>query len=162
VGSTWLLDFDFKRGNIEGASSAQAFIKTLDPNNGYALTNFVSADMTNIPYTWGTSLLSIYVDSTLEDQILQFGFLNNATNYEGSGILYDNLRFSNLVDHCPEGDDDDDDDDSLDLQNNLHQDAPGTLFDIMNAGGQDSGAQNSDSSEAGRTERGGTREQQHR
>ncbi len=54
VGSTWLFKFDAKRGNIEGATTALAFFKTIDPDAGFALTNFITIDMTSIPDTWGS------------------------------------------------------------------------------------------------------------
>jgi hypothetical protein len=93
VGQTWIFIFDAKLGNLEGSSTALAFIKTLDPGAGYATTNFITADMTSIPTTWSTYFLSILIDPGLEGQILQIGFSNTATNYEGSGVFYDNIRF---------------------------------------------------------------------
>lgn len=93
VGKTWLFEFDAKRGNIAGGSTAMAFFKTLDPNAGYALTNFITIDMTGVPADWSSYSLSILIDPSLEGQILQFGFLTMATYYEGSGIFYDNLNF---------------------------------------------------------------------
>jgi len=93
VGETWIFDFQAKLGNIEGGSTALAFIKTLDPGAGYATTNFITADMTSIPTTWSNFTLSIVIDATLDGQILQIGFLNTATLYEGSGIFYDNINF---------------------------------------------------------------------
>jgi hypothetical protein len=94
VGMTWVFLFDAKRGDLAGASTALAFFKTLDPGAGYALTNFITADMTSIPTSWSTYSLSIFIDPSLEGQILQFGFLNNAANYEASGIFYDNINFA--------------------------------------------------------------------
>jgi hypothetical protein len=91
VGSTWRFEFDAKRGNIEPASMAGAFFKTLDAN--FALTNYIPIDMTGIPDTWGTYSVSIFIDPSLEGQKLQFGFINWASRYEGSGIFYDNLDF---------------------------------------------------------------------
>ena len=93
VGNAYRFDFDAKRGNIELASMANAFIKTLDPNAGYATTNFITADMTNIDDLWESYSLSIYIDPSLEGQILQIGFVNWASRYEGSGIFYDNINF---------------------------------------------------------------------
>lgn len=93
VGTTWCFRFQHKRGNIEGNTTAVAFIKTLDPDNNYALTNYLTVDMTSIPDTWGGDSLSIFIDDSLENQLLQIGFSNLATYYEGSGILYDNLAF---------------------------------------------------------------------
>jgi hypothetical protein len=93
VGTIWEFAFQAKLGNIGGSSTAQAFIKTLDPGSGYALTNFITADMTSIPVTWSGFSLYIRIDASLEGQILQFGFMNTATNYEPSGIFYDNVIF---------------------------------------------------------------------
>lgn len=93
VDQTWRFAFQAKLGNIEGASTAVAFIKTLDPSNNYALTNFLTVDMTSIPETWGGYFLTIDITSDLVGQILQIGFANTATNFESSGIFYDNVRF---------------------------------------------------------------------
>jgi hypothetical protein len=93
VGQRWVFDFDAKLGNLEGVSTAAAFIKTLDPGAGYALTNFITADMTTTPGTWTGYSLAIDIDASLDGQILQIGFLCTATLYEGSGVFYDNLDF---------------------------------------------------------------------
>jgi hypothetical protein len=95
VGQTWVFDFQAKRGNIEGETTAVAFIKTLDPDAGFQTTNFITEDMTSIPDTWSGYSLSITIDASLEGQILQFGFASTASNYEGSGIFYDNIMFYN-------------------------------------------------------------------
>ncbi len=94
VGQTWVFDFQAKLGNLEGSSTAAAFIKTLNPNAGYAMTNFITLDMTSIPATWSPYSLSIVIDGGLAGQILQFGFLNKASYYEGSGVFYDNISFA--------------------------------------------------------------------
>ncbi|MBD3236477.1 MAG: hypothetical protein GF330_07225 [Candidatus Eisenbacteria bacterium] len=93
VGATWAFEFDAKLGNLEGQTTALAFIKTLDPEQGYQMTNFITEDMTFTPTTWTSYELSIEIDETLPGQILQIGFSNTATNYEGSGVFYDNLDF---------------------------------------------------------------------
>jgi hypothetical protein len=93
VGEVWVFNFDAKRGNIEGASTAKAFIKTLNPAAGYAMTNFITEEMTTIPDSWNTYSIGITIDASLVGQLLQIGFTNNATAYEGSGIFYDNLVF---------------------------------------------------------------------
>lgn len=93
IDETWTFAFEAKLGNLEGASTAVAFIKTLDPDNGYQLTNFVTIDMTSIPTTWSAFSITLDIDASLDGQILQFGFLNTATNYEGSGVFYDNIDF---------------------------------------------------------------------
>jgi len=93
VGKTMQFSFDAKLGNIGGSSTSSAFIKTLDPSAGYALTNFITFETTSISELWGTYSLSILVDASLNGQILQFGFLNTASGYESSGIFYDNVNF---------------------------------------------------------------------
>jgi hypothetical protein len=93
VGCTWAFEFDAKLGNLEGQTTALAFIKTLDPDQGYELTNFITEDMTNTPTTWTGYSLSIVIDESLPGQILQIGFASTATNYEGSGVFYDNIDF---------------------------------------------------------------------
>ncbi len=93
VGMTWVFEFDAKLGNLEGETTALAFIKTLDPGAGFAMTNFITEDMTTTPTTWSSYSISILIDADLVDQILQFGFSNTATNYEGSGVFYDNVSF---------------------------------------------------------------------
>jgi len=99
LGETWYFEFDGKRGNVEGQSTAHAFIKTLDPSNGYALTNFLTVDMTKADTTWKRYSVSLAIADSLVGQLFQIGFMNTATNYEGSGVYYDNLeltRFSSV------------------------------------------------------------------
>ena len=91
---TYTFSFDAKKGDITGSSTALAFIKTLDPANGYFMTNFVTVDTTNLASVWNTYALNLLVTPSLNGQILQFGFLTNATNYEASGVFYDNLNFA--------------------------------------------------------------------
>lgn len=97
VGGIWVFEFDAKRGNIDGTTTALAFIKTLDPNNGYATTNFITANMTAVPATWDRYSISITIDAGLVGQILQYGFANTTTGYQGSGVFYDNLKFARFV-----------------------------------------------------------------
>jgi hypothetical protein len=105
VGETWVFSFDAKRGNINDpgfpgcpcSTTALAFIKTLDPGAGFALTNFITFDTTALPDAWGSYELSIDIDSSLPGQILQFGFLSTATLFEPSGVLYDNIGFSSFA-----------------------------------------------------------------
>ncbi|MFK8013947.1 MAG: hypothetical protein AB8G17_00725 [Gammaproteobacteria bacterium] len=93
-GSIWSFSFDAKEGNIEGASTSLAFIKVLDPNAGFAQTDFVMIDMTSIGTGWSSFDLSVDIDAGQAGQILQFGFINVASNFEGSGMFYDNIEFS--------------------------------------------------------------------
>jgi len=93
VGETWEFRFDAKRGDLVAPATAIAFIKTLDPNSGYAITNFITLDTSALGVTWGTYTLSLVIDGSLDGQILQFGFANTCTNYTPSGVLYDNINF---------------------------------------------------------------------
>ena len=110
-GDIWTLTFDAKSpfadgiseaaidngGNFRQAStSASAFIKTLDPSIGYAATNDIRVDMTNISNTeWATFAISLDLsDAALVGQILQFGFNTVTTEYDNSGVYYDNITFS--------------------------------------------------------------------
>jgi hypothetical protein len=93
VGEIWAFRFQAKLGNLEGSSTAAAFIKTLDPENGWELTNLITLDTTSIPTTWSNYVLSIEIDPSLDGQVLQIGYLSTATNYEGSGVFYDNIDF---------------------------------------------------------------------
>ena len=92
VGATVAFSFDAKRGDLAGISEAYAFIKTIDPNSGFATTNFVTVNMTPIPTTWGTYSIELFIDAGLVDQLLQFGFAARASNYEPSGVFYDNVN----------------------------------------------------------------------
>jgi hypothetical protein len=101
VGETWYFKFDVKRGNINDpdfpscpcSSTAIAFIKTLAPFWGWALTNFITIDTTDMPDTWQSFWIPIFIDESLPGQILQFGFSNQATNWEPTGMFYDNVSF---------------------------------------------------------------------
>ena len=91
VGTTLSFTFDAKAGNIEGSTTALAFVKTLNPAASFATTNFITQDTTNLPATWSTFTLSLPIDASLVGQILQIGAQSRATNFEGSGIFYDNM-----------------------------------------------------------------------
>jgi cysteine-rich repeat protein len=91
AGKTLTLIFDAKLGNLAGATTAHAFIKTLDPNNNFATTSFVSIDMTTIPATWAPYSIALDITAGRVGELLQYGFANTATNYEGSGVFYDNI-----------------------------------------------------------------------
>jgi hypothetical protein len=84
-------------GNFEGSpTSASAFIKTLDPDAGFAATNDVRVDMTDISNTdWNEFSISLDLsDPLLEGQLLQFGFNTVTTEYDDTGVYYDNISFT--------------------------------------------------------------------
>jgi FlgD Ig-like domain len=91
IGKTWKFSFQAKRGDIALGSTAFAFIKTIDPQSNYDMTNYINVEMTAIPETWSGYSLSINIIPELVGQLLQIGFLNNATSFEASSIYYDNV-----------------------------------------------------------------------
>jgi hypothetical protein len=100
IGKTLTFSFDAKRGNIEGATTALAYIQTLDPTAGFNRTNFVTIDMTNLSAdSWNRYEISLdLTDPLLVGQTLQFGFQNTASNFEGSGNFYDNILVNLFTD----------------------------------------------------------------
>jgi hypothetical protein len=92
VGAMVDFSFEAKLGNLEGVSEAEAFIKTLDPANNYATTNHIIQPTTATPTTWTGYSIQLTIDAGLVGQILQFGFTTRASNYQGSGVFYDNIN----------------------------------------------------------------------
>jgi hypothetical protein len=105
IGNTVTFSFDAKRGNINDPAAdvcqapnvcdvtANAFIKTLNPADGFSESLGNRADTTNLPATWGGLTVSITIpdEAAFEGQILQVGFQTNASNFEPSGNFYDNV-----------------------------------------------------------------------
>lgn len=98
IGTIFNFSFDAKQGNIGGSTTATAFIKTLDPNAGFATTNLVELDTTSLGTAWGTYSLSLALtDPALAGQILQFGFSTVASAFEPAGNFYDNISGTNVI-----------------------------------------------------------------
>jgi hypothetical protein len=99
VGKTVTFSFGAKRGNINDpadalcpcSSTANAFIRTVDPNANFALTNDIAVDTTALPDTWGRYSITLMIDAGLVGQLLQVGFSATASNFEPSGVVYDNV-----------------------------------------------------------------------
>lgn len=116
IGQIWTLEFDAKSpfqngifdaanpngGDINNPTSASAFIKTLNPLAGYATTNDIRVDMTNISNVdWVRYSISLDLsDPLLAGQILQFGFNTVTTGYDNTGVYYDNICFNNTGGGC--------------------------------------------------------------
>lgn len=90
----WKFQFDAKKGSLEKSSTAFAFVKVLNPAAGYSATKNVEIAMTGAPTDWNTYSMSLTLDPSLAGQILQFGFANRATSYDGSSVYYDNISFA--------------------------------------------------------------------
>jgi hypothetical protein len=114
IGQTWVLQFDAKQPAAAGCNTTPttdciAFIKTLDPNNGFITTNLVTFDSTNLSsLNWSTHSISINLSApALQGQLLQFGFASftqgtGTTPFGNSGVFYDNISFA----QAPDGDSD--------------------------------------------------------
>ncbi|BAM03137.1 PEP-CTERM sorting domain-containing protein [Phycisphaera mikurensis] len=87
-----------------GDAFTEAFLITLDPNNGFAATNDLAVDTTNTPAAAPVSgMLTLdLTDAALQGQILQFGFRNTSSDFEGSAVDYDNIVFVADVAAIPE------------------------------------------------------------
>ena len=109
IGFCWTFTGDYKApfvgGIAEPASNAtaNAYILTLDPNANFAATNVERFD-TTLASTADWASFSVDVDTAdplLIGQILQLGFNTTATNFEDSGVYYDNLELSKRPGACP-------------------------------------------------------------
>ena len=96
VGSLWRFTYDAKIGNLEADSSAFAYIQTID-STAFFLKALVLNDSTNLPDTWGTYTLDLFITPFLVGDILSFGFSATSTNYNGSSVFYDNLSFAKVL-----------------------------------------------------------------
>lgn len=96
AGATLSFKFDAKRGFISGDSTAEAFIRTLDPAAGFSATNNILLDTTSLSSEWGTFTLNLLIpaDNSLDGQLLQFGFSTFAAYYQSSDNFYDNINTS--------------------------------------------------------------------
>lgn len=98
----YVFQFDAKRGNLEGASTAAAFVKVLNPLAGYSQTASQSLNMTAAPTSWGTYMIPFTVTAGMAGQVLQFGYSNRATLNQGSAVFYDNVSFAVAAPPIPE------------------------------------------------------------
>jgi hypothetical protein len=72
---------------------AGAFIKTLDPSNGYNTTNYLTEVTTATSQSeWTSYTLTLELtDPLLDGQLLQLGFETFATGDDPTGVYYDNI-----------------------------------------------------------------------
>jgi len=112
IGKTATFTFDVKRPAVDnngfGDQSpaagvgctytclAGAFFKTIDPSNNYAQTNYIPLSTIDASQSeWETRSITIDLTSELlVGQFLQFGFENFATDYNNTGVFYDNLSLT--------------------------------------------------------------------
>jgi len=99
AGTTWQFQFDARRYNLAAPSTAQAFVKLIDPAHAYQVTGFIALDMTALTANWATYTIPFTIKAGA-GQLLQFGFSNVATKYAGSGVAYDNISLSPVPEHA--------------------------------------------------------------
>jgi len=78
-----------------------AFVKLLDPNNGFSLDLFETVSTV----TAGNKFINVNLDATADGKILQWGFSTVASNYLPSGRFYDNVSFALVPIAPPSGPD---------------------------------------------------------
>ncbi len=100
LGVTFNFRFDYKAASSpfgpSGATTTAAFMKILDPSNGYATLVNPTLNTTaasNSVWSEGNTL-SVTIDNSWTGKLLQFGFLSNASNNQPSGVFYDNIVFA--------------------------------------------------------------------
>jgi len=96
LGKVATFTFDYKASSQfgpAGSASALAFIKVLDSTNFSLLAFPTLVTTTASGSNWATGSVSLTIDNAWTGQILQFGFLNRATNYDPTGVYYDNINF---------------------------------------------------------------------
>lgn len=103
---TYTFSFDAKapsEGGIDASQvSARAFIKTLDPNAGFFVSNDIGVEMTNVSNSeWASFAISIDITDALTGSLLQFGFETTGGNFADSGVYYDNVSFGAPTSEVP-------------------------------------------------------------
>lgn len=92
AGQEITFSFDAKQGDIGGATTAEAFIKVLQSSDGsFAELAIDTFDTTSLGTLWTGETLSLTIDPAWEGELLQFGFASTASNFDASGVLYDNI-----------------------------------------------------------------------
>ncbi len=106
IGQTWNFRFDHKASSTAGPGGGgtltQAFIKVLDPNNGFATVFYNALDTTaSSTNNWSEgNVLSVTILPQWtggQAHILQIGFNAKSTNFNPTGVYYDNLNFSQAI-----------------------------------------------------------------
>lgn len=99
AGATWTFNFDFAsnpEASLSGTTTTGAFIRVFDSSFNLLDEQALATTSATTEFTSGT--LSQTLNPVWEDGgIIQFGFNNRVGRYEGSGIFYDNLSFSDAA-----------------------------------------------------------------
>lgn len=93
VGKTFEFTFDAQLGDIGGATTAEAFIKVID-STVFSLDGYANMAMEAVPNTWNSYSLQLLITSDHIGDYFQIGFSNTCTNWENSGMHYDNISLT--------------------------------------------------------------------
>ena len=95
---TYVFTFDARlpdEGALAAPATAKAFLKVLDPNNDFQpFGDPAESDASTLTTDWETRSVELTVTEEMDGMILQFGFTNVASNYDPTGVLYDNVDVS--------------------------------------------------------------------
>ena len=95
VGQTYGFGFDAKSGNIlDTSTTASAFIKVINTSNNVIASSIL--DTTAVGTAWSNLGTSLLIDAGMVGSLMQIGFNNTATLYEGSANFYDNINFGDV------------------------------------------------------------------
>ena len=103
VGETWTLSYDFRTAitpfgvaDSEGRTTTAAYIVVLDSLNEtfFEIGGPVETDTSAATTTFTPGSVSLLIEEAHVGQTLQYGFLNEASNEDPSGVYYDSLTFS--------------------------------------------------------------------
>jgi len=97
-----VVTYDFLFSGAPGSTitapttTVEAFLLTLDPNNGFATTNELAFDLSGAVegVTQSGSLTLDLSDAALNGQTLQFGIRNSAADFENPAVIVDNLSLT--------------------------------------------------------------------
>ena len=94
VGTTINFSFDTKVGNLASPTTALAYMSVLKTSD----SSFFTLGTTELDTTslgaggWNGGTLSLLIDSGMVGETLQIGFTSTATNFDASGVFYDNIN----------------------------------------------------------------------
>lgn len=102
VGNTYSFSFDGKLGNIVDSTmgaQAEAFVKVLKSSDSswIELANNTFDSDALLTAAWSGGSIDLLVDAGMVGETLQFGFNSTATDWDASGVFYDNLEFAPAV-----------------------------------------------------------------
>ncbi|MBL6755028.1 MAG: hypothetical protein ISQ11_01360 [Planctomycetes bacterium] len=100
LGQYAIFSFDVKKsdfvGNGQGDAQMFAFLKVLDSLSGsFATIRERRINLTdNSIRNWDNVTITMELDPAIDGQLFQFGFGSYASNYDDTGVLYDNVDVS--------------------------------------------------------------------